>query len=61
MARPEYVDVCPACHTVYRGYKEAAVQNQAENCATRCSPKDESGAPSLDEALENARKELGDW
>lgn len=56
-----YQDVCPQCHSVFSGFSMSKVQNQAENCATRCSPADESNAPSLDEALDRARKELGDW
>lgn len=57
MAR-SFTETCPNCAAVFTARTIAAAQNQAANC--RCTLQADDG-PDLDTALENARKELGDW
>lgn len=57
MAR-SFTEVCPDCYTVFTAKTIAAAQNQAANC--RCTLQKDDG-PDLKTALENAKRELGDW
>lgn len=60
-----YTDVCQHCGKVFTASKIASVQNICANHEDRCPDNPDNtisdSGPSLEEALENARRELGDW
>lgn len=57
MAR-SFTEYCSDCGKPFVARTIAAAQNQAANC--RCTTPVDNG-PDLETALDNARKELGDW
>jgi hypothetical protein len=59
MAR-HYHENCAYCGTPFSNPTQAGVNAAAASHEAGCSD-NPGNAPSADEALENARKELGDW
>lgn len=56
---PTFTDVCGVCGSTFAATTKIGAQNQALACQDNCAPPRQE-VP-LDVALNNARRELGDW
>lgn len=54
-----FTDACGICGTLFTATTKIGAQNQALACQDKCAPPIQE-VP-LDVALNNARRELGDW